>query len=71
MNIYEAARQAEEQQCWISRRNAWWGNYIKIKPTNTEACCIVTESKNKDLPAKRWHPMLEDLEADDWFMVRE
>lgn len=66
MNIQEATKQAVAEGKQITRINAWWGggeNGIKILPTNTDECCIVSIAKKE---APRWNPQAEDLIADDW-----
>lgn len=41
----------------------------KIKPTNTDARCIVS-GWNGENPSKHgWQPSAEDLRADDWIVV--
>ena len=59
---------------WMSLKGVWpnapkmvlrWEgeNGIKIRPTNTDECCIVSNAKKE---APRWNPQAEDLIADDW-----
>ena len=48
MNIQEATKQAVAEGKQITRINAWWGggeNGIKILPTDTDECCIVSIAK--------------------------
>ena len=69
MNIQEATKQAIAEGKQITRINAWWGggeNEIKIRPTNTYECCIVSNAKKE---APRWNPQAEDLIADDWVVT--
>lgn len=69
MNIQEATKQAIAEGKQITRINAWWGggeNGIKIRPTNTHECCIVSNAKKE---APRWNPQAEDLIADDWVVT--
>ena len=68
MNIQEATKQAVAEGKRITRSNAWWGgeNGTKIRPTDTDECCIVSGAKKE---APRWNPQAEDLTADDWVIT--
>lgn len=69
MNIQEATKKAVAEGKQITRTNSWWGggeNGIKIRPTNTDECCIVSTAKMEVL---RWNPQAEDLIADDWAVM--
>lgn len=68
MNIQDATRKAIADGKQITRSNAWWGgtNGIKIRPTDTDECCIVSNQKKE---APRWNPQAEDLIADDWIVT--
>lgn len=69
MNIQEATKQAVAEGKQITRINAWWGggeSGIKIRPTDTDECCIVSIAKNE---VPRWNPQAEDLTADDWVVT--
>ena len=69
MNIQQATKQAIAEGKQMTRRNTWWGIgkcRIKIKPTDTVDCCVVTDGK-KGSP--RWNPQAEDLIADDWIVT--
>lgn len=52
VNIQEATKQGE--------------NGTKIRPTDTDECCIVSRAKKE---APRWNPQAEDLTADDWVVT--
>ena len=71
MYIHEAVKKASESELYISRRSAWWGAIIKIKPTNTSDCCIVQMEMDGEEydPIRGWQPKAEDLMADDWEVV--
>ena len=69
MNIQEATKQAVAEGKQITRINAWWGggeNGIKMRPTDTDECWIVSIAKKE---APRWNPQAEDLTADDWVVT--
>lgn len=66
MYINEAVRKALSQKKYIARKlMADIG--IKIQPTNSLDCCVI--SKTDKSPAPRWQPSAEDLVADDWSVV--
>lgn len=67
MNISQAVKEAAEKGLCITRADAWWGEHIKIKPTDTEDCCIIIPQE--DPAGKRWNPHKEDLLADDWIVT--
>ena len=69
MNIQEATKKAVAEGKQITRVNSWWGggeNGIKIRPTDTDECCIISVAKKE---APRWNPQAEDLTADDWVVT--
>jgi hypothetical protein len=39
---------------------------MKIRPTDTDECCIVSGAKKE---APRWNPQAEDLIANDWVVT--
>lgn len=65
--IQEAVKMAEENNSCITRSNSWWGKHIKIKPTDTEDCCIMIPQEGQ--VGNRWNPCKEDLLADDWIIT--
>jgi hypothetical protein len=78
VNIQEATKLALEKDLYIVRENDEMGKYVKIKPTNTSDCCILTptpyweeKEERKIAQGKRWHPEALDLIADDWIVVDE
>ena len=64
--IHEAVRAATLTNKHIARVDML-ALGMKIRPTDTFDCCIISES-NKS-PAPRWEPKAEDLTADDWCVV--
>ncbi|CAH2761963.1 aspartate ammonia-lyase [Erysipelothrix amsterdamensis] len=68
MNIVEASKKAVEENRFIARPLKDGRVLLKIKPTNTPACCIVIDTiENRS--CIRWNPDLDDLTADDWVIV--
>lgn len=67
MNICEATRKAVEENKYISREAHSGCVVIKIKPTNTPDCCIISDGKQ--IPRRGWQPQAEDLTADDWVVM--
>lgn len=66
MLIHEAAALAHEFDAVMTRRA--WPAVIKIRPTDSEECCIICKPGGKKTP--RWQPKLVDLIADDWIVTR-
>lgn len=75
MYIHEAVRMAMEKDALITRSSAKAEEstrYAAIKPTNTyDACVLVVIADGKPKEACRcWNPTADDLEADDWTVLR-
>lgn len=68
MNIVEASKKAVEENRFIARSLKNGSIYLKIKPTNTHACCIVIDTIS-NRSCIRWNPDLDDLTADNWAIV--
>lgn len=69
MKLYKAIKKAEKHECYITRAKYLnvGINHVRIKPTNSEKCCIVY--KDNKPSAYRWNPTAEDLIAKDWIVV--
>lgn len=67
MTISEAVSAALSYRCSIARK-AWKGTGLKITPTNTKKCCIISSPKKP--PAPHWQPSAADLIAGDWLLVK-
>lgn len=69
MNIQEAIQSRTEEKPFITRKawiiNTWHGLEVKIFPTNTPNCCVVSSIAAK-APCRGWQPQMEDLIAEDW-----
>lgn len=68
MYIHEAIQKLG-QDGYLTRKNAWWGKLLKIKPTDTEDCCVIISPEGA--PGKKWNPRREDLMANDWEIVTD
>lgn len=69
MYIHEAIAATTEKYPYIQRNTEEWiDGGLKIRPTNTCECCIVS-SKVNGRPSKCWSPFKADLTADDWEVV--
>lgn len=66
MYIHEAVAEAVRIDGYITRHEC---SVVRIKPTNSAACCILT-SEGK-APCPRWQPGARDLMADDWTVTKE
>lgn len=64
--LNQAAERAIAEKKYIVRRKSFWGDMVKIKPTNTGQNCIVVSVKSGKPPRNGWQPKAEDLVADDW-----
>lgn len=73
MNIREAAIKALEEGKRMTRSSKPRWRYVCITPTNTPDCCVIEFVENTDKfseqKAPRWHPLAEDLIADDWEVI--
>ncbi len=69
MNIQEAIRSRTVDKPFITRESweigVWKGVRIRIYPTDTPDCCIISSEASK-IPCRGWQPQTEDLTADDW-----
>lgn len=68
MNIQDAVKQAVKEDKWITRADSFWSGNLKIKPTDTPDCCIISHRLAKS-PSRGWQPQAEDLAASDWELV--
>lgn len=68
MLINEAVKKALQTGGCITRENAFWGESIKVKPTNTPDCCVVFKENKAVCPG--WQPQAKDLIADDWTVLK-
>ena len=65
MFIHEAIMATNEEKPNIQRNTGEWiGAGIKVWPTNTCECCIVSSEASRK--SRGWQPFKEDLLADDW-----
>lgn len=67
MLIHEAAALAYELNLSMCRKKD--SRHIRIKPTNTPDCCILSIKGGSD--CSRWQPYADDLIADDWMVTTE
>ncbi len=69
MNLKEAIEKAMKENGFIRRKNLIFGKgSTLIKPTNTYDCCILLLGSEQ---YRCWHPVIEDLLADDWEVKNE
>ncbi len=77
MTITEAILARTEEKPFITRQS-WLDqvegaiplhNAIKILPTDSVDCCIVTAFSTRN-PCRGWQPSAGDLVATDWITVR-
>lgn len=72
MFIHEAikARTADKpfitRQSWKINNSRLSLTCIRLLPTNTPDCCIISSSTGRKNLSRGWQPTAEDLEADDW-----
>lgn len=64
MKIYIAIKATTEKRPFITRI-AWAGLQIKILPTDSPDCCIISSLSGRN-PRRGWQPTAEDLTAEDW-----
>lgn len=64
MTIIEAIKSTTENRPSITR-TAWGEMQVKIRPTNTPDCCIISSLSGSN-PSRGWQPTAEDLTAEDW-----
>lgn len=64
MTIIEAIKSTTENRPSITR-TAWAEMQVKIRPTNTPDCCIISSLSGSN-PRRGWQPTAEDLTAEDW-----
>lgn len=64
MTIIEAIKSTTENRPSITR-TAWAEMQLKIRPTNTPDCCIISSLSGSN-PRRGWQPTAEDLTAEDW-----
>lgn len=64
MKIDIAIKATTEKRPFITR-TAWAGQGIKIRPTDSPECCIIS-SPYCARPSRGWQPTAEDLTAEDW-----
>lgn len=64
MTIIEAIKSTTENRPSITR-TAWGEMQVKIRPTNTPDCCIISSLSGSN-PRRGWQPTAEDLTAEDW-----
>lgn len=65
MYIHEAISKTTEERPYIRRDTEEWREFgLKIWPTNTCECCVITSNASRSL--RGWQPFKEDLLADDW-----
>ncbi len=64
MTIIEAIKSTTENRPSITR-TAWAEMQVKIRPTNTPDCCIISSLSGSN-PRRGWQPTAEDLTAKDW-----
>lgn len=76
VNIVEAIKATDASHPYI-RRKAWnyptptpGGAAVKILPTDSPDCCVVSSRVCPSRSAPRWNPAREDLIAEDWEPVR-
>lgn len=64
MKIDIAIKATTEKRPFITR-TAWADPGIKIRPTDSPECCIIS-SPYCARPSRGWQPTAEDLTAEDW-----
>lgn len=77
MYIHEAVSEAMAQGRRMQRRSSTFWRAVRIRPTNTSACCLMETTEEfrkakcfqKKVLSPRWNPSAEDLLADDWEVV--
>lgn len=68
MTINEACKKAMREGLGI-KRNKWGEQSMTLIPTNTDSCIIIVPFKSETMAMIRWNPKLEDLIANDWYLV--
>lgn len=69
MYISDAVRLALDKGKRITRTSGPFRNFIRIRPTNTPACCLLETACPEKPPVRGWEPDADDLMADDWEIV--
>ena len=70
MYIHEAINSTTKKKPFITRK-AWFlvetqFPIIRILPTSTPDCCLMTSDYSSRGPCRGWQPRSDDLVADDW-----
>lgn len=68
MRISEACKKAKKEGCGITRKS-YGSQPTMLLPTNTDNCVIVIPFHEGTFKTKRWNPKLDDLMADDWYVI--
>lgn len=69
MNIVEAVKKAIKVNGYISRKDYKGRNFVFIKPTNGNDCCIICLTKNHS--RRGWQPRASDFLSNDWEVFTE
>ena len=78
MNIIDAVRTAKLDRSYITRKawdypyrysGNWSASSIKLMPTDSPDGFVLHSANAPDKPGK-WYPRMEDILAEDWFIVQ-
>ena len=69
MNISEATKEALKTNACIIRTTSIAYGQFKLKPTNTDECCIIFSVDKTVPPIRGWQPRAEDLVSNDWIVI--
>jgi len=68
LNIRKAILKAQAKQKGITRQK-WMPGGVRLIPTNTSCCFIIIPPNEKENIGRRWNPTVEDILANDWYVI--